>query len=64
MRENPHYRYCVDLGQLGPATVCQTAPNAFERYVDELVRRGRRPGDIKPSPLDPERVWAQIFADA
>ncbi len=56
LRENPHYRYCVDLGQLGPATVCLTPPNAFERYVDDLARRGRRPGDIKPSPLATEPV--------
>ncbi len=56
LRENPHYRYCVDLGQLEPATVCPTPPNAFERYVDDLARRGRRPGDIKPSPLATEPV--------
>ncbi len=62
LRENPHYRYCVDLGQLGPATVCSAPPNAFERYVEDLVRRGHRPGDIKPSPLAPEPVSAEVFS--
>ncbi len=61
LRANPHYRYCVDLEQLAPAAVHPAPPDALARYVAELARRGRRLGDIKPSPLDRETVWAKLF---
>ncbi|UCC31062.1 MAG: GH3 auxin-responsive promoter family protein [Phycisphaerales bacterium] len=63
LRENPHYRYCVRLGQLLPVRVCETLPGAFSRYVAELRRRGQRTGNIKPSPLDTSPGWVSILGD-
>ena len=49
--ENPSYRYCRDLGQLGPVTVV-SLPQGYRRYVDSCVARGQRAGDVKPRALD------------
>ncbi len=59
--QNPHYRYCVALGQLLPATVSRTAQGALGRYIDELCRRGQRAGEIKPSPLNAEPGWSTLL---
>ncbi|MCC6151131.1 MAG: GH3 auxin-responsive promoter family protein [Planctomycetes bacterium] len=57
LQENPHYRYCVELGQLGRAKVVQASPDAFAKYVEAKQIRGQRIGDIKPAPLDPNGNW-------
>lgn len=61
LSENPHYRYCVTLGQLKPAAVKRTAPGALRRYVEEMCRRGQRVGEIKLSPLAITSGWSKIF---
>lgn len=48
---NPHYRYCRELGQLGPAVVAEVGADAAERLLRAEAERGRRLGDIKASPL-------------
>jgi hypothetical protein len=35
--------------------------NAYECYADELQRRGRRLGDIKPVALSDASTWASVF---
>lgn len=61
LRENPHYDYCVRLGQLGPLRVLETRENAYRRYVTRLAGEGRRLGDVKPSPLSTLTGWSQVF---
>lgn len=58
LRRNPHYAWCVDLGQLRPARVMRVGPGAHEAYLDFCVAKGRRLGDIKPVSLDPDTGWA------
>lgn len=42
LRRNPHYAWCVDLGQLAPASVAAVGPEA-----DRVHRRVRR---ARPAP--------------
>jgi hypothetical protein len=58
LRRNPHYAWCVDLGQLRPARVMRVGPRAHEAYLDFCAARGRRLGDIKPVWLDSDCGWA------
>jgi GH3 auxin-responsive promoter len=57
LRRNPHYAWCVDLGQLNPSRVVQVGPNADRAYVDACVARGQRLGDVKPASLHSESGW-------
>lgn len=61
LRENPHYRACAALGQLGPARLFLIASGGYAAYAR---RRGQRLGDVKPTPLSPETGWARFFAGA
>lgn len=63
LRENPHYAYAVDLGQLAPARVVAVGGRGYERYSDRLVAEGRRLGDIKPTPLSARGGWGAVFGD-
>jgi len=58
-----HYRYCRDLGQLGPLRAVRVQ-HAWEIYQETLAARGQRLGDIKPSALDAEVGWAERFSSA
>lgn len=62
LRENPHYDYCLRIGQLAPIEVLRVRGNAFERYARRLRSRGQRLGDIKPSALSALPDWRQAFA--
>lgn len=57
LRTNPHYAWCVDLGQLRPARVVRVGPHAERAYLDVCVARGQRLGDIKPMALQPDGGW-------
>ncbi|HJQ97293.1 MAG TPA: GH3 auxin-responsive promoter family protein, partial [Candidatus Polarisedimenticolaceae bacterium] len=59
--ENPHYRYCRDLGQLAPLRVAPIGAGAYSRYVERCRAAGRRVGDVKPSSLDSRHGWAGVF---
>ena len=61
LRENPHYGYCISLGQLTPVRVFQVERNAYAAYVDRERREGRRIGDIKPAVLSARDGWPQVF---
>jgi hypothetical protein len=65
LRQNPHYAWCVDLGQLQPARVVPVGPHADRAFLDACVARGQRLGDVKPVALHHESGWEQALgADA
>jgi hypothetical protein len=60
--ESYHYRYCRDLGQLGPLRVFRVARQAQQAYLAECQRRGMRPGDVKPAALHRLDGWSHAFS--
>ena len=63
LRENPHYRYAVRLGQL---TAVEIAPlrdgeSAWRVYERRYLELGQQAGAIKPAALDPWTGWAAEF---
>jgi len=60
LKQNPHYLYCRNLGQLQEPHVVEITAG-FNSYAARETFRGRRLGDIKPSPLSPHVDWAQHF---
>jgi hypothetical protein len=61
LRRNPHYAWCVDLGQLRPARLVRVGPGADRRYLDSCVARGQRLGDVKPTSLRSESGWEGVL---
>jgi hypothetical protein len=61
LRRNPHYAWCVDAGQLGPARVAVVGNGADRRYVEFCVSQGQRLGDIKPVSLHAGMGWAKVL---
>jgi hypothetical protein len=62
--ENPHYRYAVGLGQLGPVEVrlLESPPGtAWPVYENRCLARGQKLGNIKPAVLDAWTGWPEIF---
>jgi hypothetical protein len=57
LRLNPHYAWCVDLGQLQPARVVRARPNADRLYLEACVARGQRLGEVKPCSLQKDSGW-------
>lgn len=61
LRQNPHYAWCVDLGQLQPARVVAVTATAGQAYTDACVARGQRLGDVKPAALRSEVGWGEML---
>ncbi len=61
LRENPHYRYCVDLGQLAPARVFRIERGAAAAYLARCTALGQRLGEIKPTPLHAAGDWSRAL---
>jgi GH3 auxin-responsive promoter len=61
LRQNPHYAWCVDLGQLRPARVVRVGPHADRAFLDACVARGQRLGDVKPVALHQESGWIRAL---
>ncbi len=59
--DNPHYRYCRDLGQLGSAQACHVPGGAYATYVERCRRDGQRIGDVKAAPLSVKEGWDETF---
>ncbi len=57
------YRYCRELGQLGPIVV-QRIARGRDRWLAALEARGQRLGDIKPTLLDGRSFWPDVFPAA
>jgi hypothetical protein len=60
LRENFHYNYARQLGQLGSLRVFR-ANGAAETFVEAKRRLGQRAGAIKQMALDPRSGWSQVF---
>lgn len=60
--EDLHYRYCRDLGQLGPVEARRTT-DGHQRWLDAQLARGRKLGDVKPQGFDPRPEWDDVFAE-
>jgi len=61
LRENHHYRYCRDLGQLGHLRVFRVGSGAAETYQEVCRSDGQRAGDIKPVALHTTGDWSRRF---
>jgi hypothetical protein len=61
LRANPHYAYCVRLGQLLPATVVPIGRAADRLYLARLQAEGKRLGGIKPTALSAATDWRRTF---
>ena len=61
LRRNPHYAWCVDVGQLQRARIVSVGPAATQVYLDERVARGQRLGDVKPTRLDTGMDWGRVL---
>jgi len=60
LRENFHYNYARDLGQLAELRLFRTS-DAAETYVRSKIANGQKAGDIKSTALDRGGQWAHIF---
>lgn len=58
---NPHYRYCRDLGQLGPLRGFVVRGAAHHAYLERCRELGRTLGEIKPTALSRESGWSEVF---
>ena len=61
LRENPHYAFCRDLGQLGPLRCFQIGEGACRTFCRVSASEGRRFGDIKPQALSNRCDWREHF---
>jgi hypothetical protein len=59
LRRNPHYAWCVDLGQLAPARIIRVGAGANRAFVDACVAGGQRLGDVKPTSLSTASDWSE-----
>lgn len=57
LQENPHYRYCRELGQLDAIRMAPVPADAATRYLQRSIALGQRAGDVKPAALHRERGW-------
>lgn len=61
LRRNPHYAWCVDLGQLQPARLVRVGPDAARLYLETCAARGQRLGDVKPLSLHTDGGWERAL---
>lgn len=61
LRQNPHYAYCRDLGQLANVSVITVPRHAYATYAKAEQNRGKRLGDIKPVALSSRADWRATF---
>lgn len=64
LRENYHYQYCRQLGQLAALGVCLIPSKgrvATEQYINTCTLLGQRLGNIKPTALHGYNGWRDVF---
>ncbi len=54
---NPHYEWCVRLGQLEPVRVVRVGPGAHAAYLERARATGQKLGDVKPAALSARVDW-------
>ena len=55
-----HYKYCRDLGQLGPVRVMRVQ-DGWQTFESTLIGYGQRSGNIKPVHLDARTTWCNVY---
>lgn len=61
---NPHYRYALQLNQLGPMAIQwldSADQSATARYLAQCEKLGQKRGDIKLAAIDSRTGWDQVF---
>ena len=61
LRENYHYNYCRDLGQLSALNVFRIEAHAHETYAKVCQENGQSIGGLKPSALHSMAGWSNAF---
>lgn len=59
--ENPHYKYCVELGQLRTLRIFYIEEKGYNIYESRLSEQGKKIGDIKISFLTSLDGWSDYF---
>lgn len=62
LRQNPHYAYCRDLGQLLPLRLFVVAERGYEIFAKRQTANGGSLGSVKPSLVSRMSGWSNIFA--
>jgi GH3 auxin-responsive promoter len=65
LAENFHYSHCRRLGQLSGARIFQIRQEAVSAeaiFVNEMLSRGFKAGDVKMNPLDRRLGWESRFS--
>jgi hypothetical protein len=62
LSENYHYRHARQMGQLEALRLFEVAESTgHEAYLERLVARGLKRGDVKPADLRRETDWHRVF---
>lgn len=61
LQRNAHYRYCRRLGQLTPVRVFHIARDGQTHYLAARRARGRQLGNVKPTIMEREGGWFDVF---
>ena len=61
LRENPHYDYARNLGQLSPVRVFRITQGGREDYIGHCEVLGQRAGSVKTTALDKRSGWEDVF---
>jgi hypothetical protein len=61
LSENPHYDYCIKLGQLRPAKIFQVRNDAAAAYEARMIANQMKVGDIKLPALSTLDSWHDFF---
>jgi hypothetical protein len=61
LRQNPHYAYCRDLGQLLPIRLFVIPEGAYQKFAERETANGARLGDVKPTLLSQRNDWSKVF---
>jgi len=60
LRENFHYDYARTIGQLACVRAVRIR-NGAKLYLEDAIRNGQRPGDVKFPALNQRNAWSNIF---
>ena len=63
LRENFHYDYARTIGQLANVRAVRIR-NGAKIYLEEAIRNGQRPGDVKFPALNQRGNWSRVFGVA